>query len=278
MSTRPTSPTSRPTSRARHLTLAASGVLCAAALTVGAAGSSTAGATPVASAGRPTTTADPATPTPRNPTRNPATLDEIKQQGANAIAERQAQLTKLAGRLGGAPTCDTSGTVAATIAADQSGLATLGTKLAADTTVPTARDDFNSIFQDFRVYLVVTPQAYATSACGHIQTAVTGLQKDAAALAAKVQAAANGGADTTAAQAALTDMNAQLADATAKANHASASLTAIGPDHGDKAVAASNKAAVDAAHDELEAAHTSLTAAVKDAHAVIDALKAIAGH
>ena len=127
------------------------------------------------------------------------------------------------------------------------------------------------------MYLVVTPQAYATSACGHIETAVGTLTTDQQKLATRVQAAADGGADMTAAEQSLDDMSVQLADATAKANEANSTLSAIAPDNGDRSVAAANAVAVANARTDLVTAHGDLTTAVADAHAVVDALKAAAG-
>jgi len=202
-------------------------------------------------------------------------LDQIKAAGAAAISQREAQLTKLAGRLSAAPSCDADGTIAGIIAADGPALAGIGTKLAADTTLVDAKADYQSIFDDYRVYLVVTPQAYAAAACGRIDVATTTLTADQAKLDTRVKAAAAGGADMTAAEAALTDMGTKIADATTKGDRAAASLAALVPDHGDKAVIGSNAAAVDAAHADLESAHADLTAATQDARTIIAALKAV---
>jgi len=206
-------------------------------------------------------------------TSTPRTLDELKADGAAAISQRQAQLTKLDGRLSAAPSCDADGQIAAEIAADGPALASLGDQLAADTTLPSARQHFQSIFADYRIYLVVTPQAYATAACGRIQRATATLTADQTKLDDRVQAAEAGGADMTAAKVALDDMSAKIADATTKGNQAASGLAAISPDHGDPAVIASNAAAVQAAHDQLEAAHTDLTTATQDARAVVADLK-----
>jgi hypothetical protein len=245
-----------------RIAVAATGIAWAGALVVGSAGVSAAA---------------PSDPGPSTTTRNPGALIDAKRAGAEAIADRQAQLTKLDGRLRAAPNCDTDGKVATKIATDAQALAALGTKLAGDTTLADARADYQSIFQDYRVYLVVTPQAYATSACGHIQTAAATLTEDQAKLAARVQAAADAGADMTGARTALQDMTTQLHEATTLADRANGALAAIGPDHGDKAVAASNQTAVESAHADLVKAGKDLGAALADARAVVADLKAAAG-
>ena len=249
----------------RRIALVSAGLLSTAGLTAGLAAPSSAAPKPPTSE-----------PTAATAERGDAALDAIKRDGAQAIAVRQAQLTKLAGRLAAAPTCDADGTIAGVIAADGPALTALGTKLASDTTVAEARADRASIFEDFRVFAVVTPQASVTSACGHIETAAASLAENQTKLAARVDEAAAGGADMTAARTALADMTAQLAEATAQANDANASLAAIGPDHGDAAVAATNRAAVDHARAELQDAHGDLEAALADARAVVAELKAAA--
>lgn len=202
-------------------------------------------------------------------------LDELKATGAAAIAQRQAQLTKLSGRLSAAPACDAGGKIAGVIAADGPALTQLGAELAVDTTLADAKADFQSIFDDYRIYLVVTPQTYAAAACGRIQRATATLTEDQAKLTTRVDAAAAGGADLAAAKAALADMAAKIADARSLGDQAAAALAALAPDHRDKAVMASNAAAVEAARLQLETARTDLAAATADAHTVIDALKAL---
>ncbi|MGZ4709521.1 MAG: hypothetical protein ACXWBN_12330 [Acidimicrobiales bacterium] len=203
------------------------------------------------------------------------TLDEIEAAGAAAISQREAQLTKLSGRLSAAPACDADGKIAGVIASDGPALTDLGSKLAADTTLADARTDFRSIFDDYRVYLVVTPQAYAAAACGRIARATTTLTDDQAKLTTRVDEAAAGGADMTAAKAALADMSAKVADATSNGDQAAAALAALAPDHGDRSVIASNAAAVDAAHARLVTAQADLTAAANDARTVVAALEAL---
>ncbi len=219
----------------------------------------------------------PPTTSPAASAKGAAALEQLKADGAAAIAARQAQLTKLSGRLTAAPGCDVNGTIAGVVAADGPALTALGTKLAADTTVADARADHQAIFDQYRVYLVVTPQALVTSACGHIHTAVTTLDADAAKLTTRVQAAAAAGADMTAAEHALADLQARLTSATTHADTASTSIAAIAPDRGDKAVAATNAAAVDAARQDLTTAKDDLTTAAQDARAVVKELKAAAG-
>ncbi len=208
------------------------------------------------------------------PIKVPTVLAEIKKEGAAAIAERQTHLTELASRVALHPQCDTGGKVAGIIAADRTGLTTLGTRLAGATTVAAARPEFTSIFQDYRVYLVVTPQAFATSACGWITVAIDDLRTVRSKLADIVSAVASDGADMTKAEAALADLQAKIDAAGPLAAKATASLQSIGPDHGDANVATANAATITAARTDLTTARTDLKAAAKDARSVVSALKA----
>ena len=198
----------------------------------------------------------------------------LQADGATAIAARQAQLTRLAARLTAQPACDTGGTQAARLSTDASGLADLGTKLAADTDVATAKDDLQSIFRDYRIYVVVTPQVYSLSACSHIRSATDRLTSIESTLSTRVDAAAAAGKDMTAARADLADMTAKIASARTAGDAAASSLSGIAPDHGDQSVLAANQAAVAAARAGLTGAHTDLTTTVTDARNVVAALKA----
>ncbi len=244
------------------LKLAATGMLMAGASMLGSS---------------PAHAAEPTRPTPST-VKVPAALDQIKKEGAAAIDDREAQLAKLAGRLSQAPNCDSSGKIAGVISADQPALRELGAKLAADTNVPAAVKHFKSIFEDYRVYLVVTPQAYVTAACGHIQKAVTSLNDLHSKLDERVRQAEAGGADMSAAKAALSDMATKLSDASSRASSANSALEAIGPDHGDLAVAQSNWEAVSKARTDLTSAYGALKTAARDARTVLDALKSGARH
>jgi len=204
------------------------------------------------------------------------TLAELQAKGAAAISQREAQLTTLAGRLAAAPGCDAQGAVGAEISNDGPALRALGAKLAAaGETLAQARVDYAAIFTNYRVYLVVTPQASTTAACGHIEMVAAILTGDEATLGARVAAARSAGANMSGAQAALQDMAAKVADATAHGNQAYSTLASIVPDKGDKAIEASNAEAVVTAHADLVTAHADLSAAYQDARTVVAALKAV---
>ena len=218
-----------------------------------------------------------ATPTPSAASTRasgPTTLATVQADGAAAIAQRETQLGKLTAKLAAEPACDAGGAQAARLPGDASGLTALGAKLAADTDVATAKNDLRSIFDDYRIYLVVTPQVFTLTACGHIRSATDQLVGIEATLTTRVDAAAAAGKDMTAARADLADMTAKIASARSAGDAAASSLSGIVPDRGDQSVLASNQAAVAAARAGLTGAHGDLTTAVTDGHNVVAALKA----
>ena len=91
-------------------------------------------------------------------------VETAKSEAAAAIAKRQTQLDTLDGRLAAAPGCDAEGHVTGVISSDRGGLTALGGKIATDTDPTVLAADIRSIFQDFRVYAVVTPQANTAAA------------------------------------------------------------------------------------------------------------------
>jgi len=206
---------------------------------------------------------------------SPATvLAAIQARGASAISERETQLQKLGTALTANPGCDTSQTVAGIVSADEPALTALGQQLAADTAVPQAKTDFAAIFQNYRVYLLVTPQVKVTVACGAIQKADATLTTVEQKLTTRVQQAATKGADMTSAEASLSDMTTQLSNATTEANDAYSAISGLVPDKGVQSVEQSNAQALQTAKGDLVTAKGDLKAALADAKAVVGDLKA----
>lgn len=202
-------------------------------------------------------------------TATPEKVQAAEDRAAEAIAARQAQLTTLDGRLSASPGCDTDGQIAGVVSTDRSGLAALGEKIAAESDPATLAVDIRSIFTDFRVYLVATPQANTAAACGHITSAAMTLSGDLDAANQLISVATSAGRDTAAAAAAAADMAVQLDAAAGPAREAAASVAALEPDHGDASVASANAAAVDAARSQLTGAGTALRAATADLRTIV---------
>lgn len=89
------------------------------------------------------------------------TLEAVKARSAREIARRQAALaSRLTLITSGSPALASTdrGALATLIRTDQAGLAALGTTIAADTDLATARSDHQQIFTGFRIYALVLPQ------------------------------------------------------------------------------------------------------------------------
>ena len=243
----PTSPAATPLTRRLGRTLAAT-LAAGAAVVVLAA--------PVGAAETAATV-----PT-RDGTKAAQAVDTLKKADATAIANRQTVLDGVGARLASSPACDNGGAVADIIASSKSGLANLGTTIATQTDNSDLARQSRSIYIDYRVYALVSPQAHITSACGHVTDAAARLQKVIDGLKAKVAARTTDPGDGAAAT--LDDAAAKVAAATSSANAAAASVAGLRPDHGDAGVAQSNTATLRSAQDQIQAARTDLADALRE--------------
>lgn len=186
-------------------------------------------------------------------TVDPATrLAEIKAKGATKISERQTTLTSMQGRLAQqTKDCGSNAAMSAEIASTSASLATVGTSLAAATDVNAAKVLYKSIFIDHRVYLLVAPKAGKVIRCDSQLARTDALTAEAAKLQTAIDEAKAKGVDTAAAQAAKDAATALLA--TINPAPALGGIMGLVPDKGDKAVQASNTAALNAADAALDA-------------------------
>ena len=153
-----------------------------------------------------------------------------------------------------------------------SALATIKTKLDADTDLTVAKTDYRSIFNSVRVYLLLLPQTWIVAASDRAETIVTKLQTLHDALQAKVTALPDGSVKTQA-QALLDSMASATQDAVQNSDAAAQIVLPLTPDNGDKTVRDSNTATVQSARGNIQTAKTDLTNAVGDAKQVRDLLK-----
>jgi hypothetical protein len=162
-------------------------------------------------------------------------------------------------------------TLTSLINADQTGLNALKTKVAGETTVAALRDDAQHMVDDYRVYLLVVPKVrivIGADTAAAVSARLATIQTKLAAAVAKAKAA---GVDTSAADASLEDMTAQLTAAnTADANLADSALAIqAGPD--EDAI----KAALQPLRTGLQTGRQDLRKAVQDAKSVRDFLKSL---
>ncbi|MEO6534227.1 MAG: hypothetical protein ABIO06_11740 [Pseudolysinimonas sp.] len=198
-----------------------------------------------------------------------SSLSAIQQAGAAATAKRISSLTTGIGKVNATTTLSAAdkSTVLGTLNADLSGMQTLQSKIAADTSATTAWTDYRSIFTDYRVYAVGLHQSYiAAAADGLTDTAIPKLQSAAAKISALF--AADPSKATPDLQAKLADMQAKTADAVTKTSGLAASALAVTPSayNANHAVLSDDRAAVRAALADSKAA-------AQDGQAIVAALK-----
>lgn len=187
-------------------------------------------ATMIATAALVAATAAPAIAAPADgdPTTGPGTtLGGIQKAGAAATAKRIASLEKAITRVQANDNVTEADRTAilATLNADLDAMHRLAGEIAGDTTVPSAAEDYHSIFTDYRVYAVALPQAlYAAGADALTGTAIPKLQSAYDRLEQKV-----GDDPTDAQQALLDEMAADIQDAVDGSHGLAAAALAVTP-------------------------------------------------
>ena len=151
----------------------------------------------------------------------------------------------------------------------------LDAKIQADTDAATLKADVQSITQSYRVYALVLPQIHITAAADRAVSIATMMQALGVKLNARIQAAAQAGADVTALKASLDDLAAKITDADAKAQASVAATASLTPDNGDKAKMDSNTAALKQARADLKVVADDLKAARADITKILAGLKAL---
>jgi hypothetical protein len=124
-----------------------------------------------------TTTPNPNTHGP-SAANQAATLAKIKADANTAIQSRLTALNSVIGVLNGLSNCAVAPLVT-TAQTDITGLTALDTTIQADTTVPQARTDAQTIFTGYRVYALVIPVDHlvrAACAVTDVTTKLTGLE------------------------------------------------------------------------------------------------------
>jgi hypothetical protein len=149
-------------------------------------------------------------------------------------------------------------------------LTTLKTQIDSDTTIDSLKADIQSITKNYRIYMLVLPQARIAAASDRVQTIVGQMQDLGAKL--QVRITADTGSDVATLQAAYTDMQAKVADANIQATAAVSETASLTPDNGNATVETSNTAAVKDARNKIATATSDLKAARADIKTIINGL------
>ena len=203
---------------------------------------------------------------------NPTSVDGWKTAGYCEVDRRQVTITTLTSNVNGASTLTSADRSAllAILSADKSGLSSLRSQIAADTTVAAVRADDQKVFEDFRIYALVARQVHLVRGADLELAAVARFGTVAEKLQARIDAAAQGGKDVTAAKAALASMQAAVSKAQGLASPVSGKILPLTPAGFN---AGSAKPVLDQARADLAAARTQLIAARAAARQVLAALK-----
>ena len=160
----------------------------------------------------------------------------------------------------------------ATINTEISNLTALKAKIDADDATTIAAD-VASITKDYRVYMLVVPQENITASVDAAGTVASSMQQLSVILQSRISQAQAAGKDMTAALAALSDMNAKVADANTKSAAALAETANLKPDQGDASIQASNKAALTDALSKMKAVYADFQSARADITIIENAIK-----
>ena len=205
-----------------------------------------------------------------------ASLSTVIARGDKEIQARIDSLNQLNARVSGLKNVSAGekANIASEVSTETASLTTLKAKIDADTDVTVARTDVKTITADYRIYALVMPQMHIAAAAdrvGTIGAMMTALQPK---LQTRITAAQTAGHDVTALNAAYADITAKVADANTQATNANSAVASLVPDQGNATVAASNKAAVEAARADLKNATNDLKAARADIKTITEGLKA----
>jgi len=197
-----------------------------------------------------------------------ARITKAKDRADQEIQRRTDMLNELNTRVQAMAhvSADEKTAISTLVTSQISALADQKTKIDGETDIAELKVDIQSIAQSYRIFMLVMPRARIDVAADKINTAVTALTALSAKLQTRISSATG---DSTAATAALTDMNAKAADAKVQADAAVALVAALQPDNGDKTVQTANAAALKDARAKIQAAIKGLHAAKQDAHTVV---------
>lgn len=155
------------------------------------------------------------------------------------------------------------------------GLASLKTKIDADTDGATLKADVQSITKSYRIFALVLPQARIAAAADREATILNMLFGIGVKLQARADAATAAGKDAKAVNQALLDMGTKLATAKTHAETAITLSAPLTPDNGDKDKMKANTDALASARKEVAAAHADLMAARKMVDTILKSLKSL---
>src|SRR3990167_3882313 len=139
----------------------------------------------------------------------------------------------------------------------------------------TIKADQRSIAESYRIFALIMPQAAILVAADRIKVIADNLITIGGKLESRINEAKNSGKDVASLELLLADYKAEIANAISKADAAINGVSSLTPDNGDTAKAASNRAALQAAKENIRKGMEDLRAAREDARKIVQGLKSI---
>jgi hypothetical protein len=206
--------------------------------------------------------------------RTRATVETLKAFGDCEIGRRITTLDALSARITASKVLTSAHAAAlqSEIGSTKSGLTSLKATLDAETTVVALKADIAKIVTDYRVYVLVVPQVNLMNGADGVIAAQSRFATVNTRLTAAIAAAKAKGKDTTAAQASLDAMNAAVTKAVGLASPLPEALLPLTPAQYNAGTAGP---IIGNARTALGQARDQLKAALADANACRDALKAL---
>ena len=202
-------------------------------------------------------------------------ITTAQQRADQEIARRITALNALITRINGMQklSADEKTSLASSTQGQITLMNNLQAQIAADAaanSTTSLKADIQSITKAYRVYMLIIPQGNIEAAADRVLTVAATLTDLSTKLQARI---ASSTVNTSGAQAALTDMNAKIADANTQANAANSEVASLVPDNGVQTVMQSNTAALKDARSKIQAAQKDLIAAQKDASTIVKDLR-----
>lgn len=201
--------------------------------------------------------------------------DDAKAKADDALDKRVDSLNKALARLGQMKklSSDEVASLTTSLNAQISAFTDLKAKIDADADVATLKTDVESITKNYRLYMVVLPQARIVAAADRIQSITSQMTTVESKLQARITEAQGKGKDMSTATSAYADLQAKVSDANVQAAAAVSTTANLKPDQGDATVAASNKTALQSGAAKIKASMADLKAARADIDVIVKAVK-----
>jgi hypothetical protein len=151
----------------------------------------------------------------------------------------------------------------------------LKTKIDGETDIPTLKSDYDSITKDYRIYMVVVPNAKVLASTDTAMADITTYQSSLASLNTRIAAASATGKNVTAIEGSAADATAKLTDAQTQSQNLVTAVTSLKVDNGDKTVEATNKAQLASVKTAGVAMKADISATAKDIASIRTGLKAL---